>query len=216
MGNAPSSPKVTAQDKAILQVKLQKDKLLKYQKKSNLLLKSETEQIKIYLRQNDKRSAKVLLKRTKYQETLLENVSSQIMNLENMIQNIEFKLVEKEFLKGLTNGNEILKKLNKEMNINDVEKLMDDVNDNIQYQEEIDQVLSTSIVGKDVEDEIDEELRLLEEQEAAKNGPKKEELIGKLPSVDGLPEIKHDEPQIEEEEKKSEPVKVKQKTAMLA
>ncbi|ODQ58241.1 hypothetical protein WICANDRAFT_24485, partial [Wickerhamomyces anomalus NRRL Y-366-8] len=157
-------PKVTAQDKAILQVKLQKDKLLKYQKKSNLLLKSETEQIKTYLRQNDKRSAKVLLKRTKYQETLLENVSSQIMNLENMIQNIEFKLVEKEFLKGLTNGNEILKKLNKEMNINDVEKLMDDVNDNIQYQEEIDQVLSTSIVGKDVEDEIDEELRQLEEQ----------------------------------------------------
>lgn len=216
MGNAPSSPKVTAQDKAILQVKLQKDKLLKYQKKSNLLLKSETEQIKTYLRQNDKRSAKVLLKRTKYQETLLENVSSQIMNLENMIQNIEFKLVEKEFLKGLTNGNEILKKLNKEMNINDVEKLMDDVNDNIQYQEEIDQVLSTSIVGKDVEDEIDEELRQLEEQEAAKNGPKKEELIGKLPSVDGLPKIKHDEPQIEEEENKSEPVKVKQKTAMLA
>lgn len=215
MGNAPSRPRVTAQDKAVLQVKLQKDKLLKYQKKSNLLLKSETEQIKKYLRENDKRSAKKLLKRTKYQETLLENVSNQLLNLENMIQNIEFKLVEKEFLKGLSNGNEILKKLNNEMNINDVEKLMDDVNDNIQYQEEIDQVLSTSIVGKDVEDEIDEELRQLEAEESAKNAPTKEELIGKLPSVHNLPEIKQEEPEQVEEEEKA-PVKQKQKTAMLA
>lgn len=213
MGNTSSSPRVTAQDKAILQVKLQKDKLLKYQKKSNLLLKSETEQIKKYLRENDKKSAKVLLKRTKYQETLLENVSNQLLNLENMIQNIEFKLVEKEFLKGLSNGNEILKKLNNEMNINDVEKLMDDVNENIQYQEEIDQVLSTSIVGRDVEDEIDEELKQLELEEAAKNAPTKEELIDKLPSVQDLREIKQQEPV---EEEVQQPIKVKQKTAMLA
>lgn len=215
MGNTTSSPKVTEQDKAILQVKLQKDKLLKYQKKSSLLLKSETEQIKAYLKQNDKKNAKLLLKRTKYQETLLENVSSQIMNLENMIQNIEFKLVEKEFLKGLTNGNEILKKLNNEMNINEIENLMDNVNENIQYQEEIDQVLSTSIVGKDIEDEIDQELRLLEEEEAEKNKPKEANLIGKLPSVKDLPEIEEKfkpKEQIEEEK----PTKIKQKTPMLA
>ncbi|CCH44883.1 Vacuolar protein sorting-associated protein [Wickerhamomyces ciferrii] len=223
MGNTTSSPKITAQDKAILQVKLQKDKLLKYQKKSTLLIKNETNQIKACLSKGDKTSAKIILKRTKYQENLLENVSNQILNLENMIQNIEFKLIEQDFLKGLQNGNEILKKLNNEMKLDQVETLMDDVNENIQIQEEIDQVLSNSIVGKDYEDEIDEELAMLEKEEFMKQGKQSEqsgqqskdnnELIEKLPSVDKLQDIKQDE----EEEKDEEPVKVKQKkTALLA
>ncbi|ONH67766.1 Vacuolar protein sorting-associated protein 20 [Cyberlindnera fabianii] len=213
MGNATSSPKVTSQDKAILQVKLQKDKLVKYQRKMSLLVKSEQDQIKIYLRQGDKNSAKTLLKRTKYQEKLLEDVSSEMFNLENMIHNIEFKLIEKDFLRGLQKGNTILKKLNNEMRVEDVERLVDEVHENIAYQEEIEEALSTAVVGRDYEDEIDEELRAMEEQEAAKIG-KTEDLKTKLPTTEGLPELPEPAAKVEEPVKK---VKEKTgKTALLA
>ncbi|CEP22303.1 unnamed protein product [Cyberlindnera jadinii] len=181
MGNTSSAPRVTAQDKAVLQVKLQKDKLVRYQKKMNLLVDQETTQIKVYLRQGKKNDAKVLLKKTKYQQKLLEDSSNQLYNLENMIHNIEFKLIEKDFLKGLQNGNAILSKLNNEMKVEDVERLVDEVQDNIAYQDEINEMLSNSVVGQDIEDEIDQELAALELEATP--------LDQRLPKIDGLAKV---------------------------
>lgn len=181
MGNTSSAPRVTAQDKAVLQVKLQKDKLIRYQKKMNLLVDQETTQIKVYLRQGKKNDAKVLLKKTKYQQKLLEDSSNQLYNLENMIHNIEFKLIEKDFLKGLQNGNAILSKLNNEMKVEDVERLVDEVQDNIAYQDEINEMLSNSVVGQDIEDEIDQELAALELEATP--------LDQRLPKIDGLAKV---------------------------
>ncbi|KAH3673008.1 hypothetical protein WICMUC_003961 [Wickerhamomyces mucosus] len=204
MGNTSSSPVVTAQDKAILQLKLQKDKLTQYEKRTNNLLKSETLQIKKLLRENNKTGAKVILKKKKYQQSLLESVSNQILNLENMIQNIEFKLIEKEFLKGLTQGNSVLKKLNNELNVKDVNELIDEVNDNIEYQNEINDLLSTSIVGKDYEDEIDEELQALENEVIVKTMPDAVKT-----------EIKENITEVKEETQKKTGVERKQKQEAL-
>lgn len=178
MGNAPS--KVTQQDKAILQVKLQRDKMTKYQKSMSYNIGQEKIKIKEYLIRKDKNSAKIILKRIKYQEKLIDSLNDQMMNLENMIRTLEFKLIEKEFLNGLSKGNELLKKLNNELSINKVEDLLDDVRENIEIQQEIDNLLSNSVIGKDFNDEIDEELEELEKQELLKQ-------TGELPSVVGLP-----------------------------
>jgi charged multivesicular body protein 6 len=208
MGNSPSSPKVTAQDKAILQVKLQKDKLVKYQRKSTVLIRSEYNRVKVLLREGDKESAKMLLKKVKYQEKLIEDVNNQMFNLENMLQNIEFKLIEKEFLKGLQNGNTILKKLNKEMKVDDVEQLLEEVHESIAYQQEIEETLANATIGMDLEDEIDEELKQME-MDAIKGG----EID--MPSVQGLPEIK--ERQTKEEANAEEVQETKEsRTALLA
>jgi len=51
------------------------------------------------------------------------------------VQGIEFSLVEKDVLFGLQQGNEVLKQLNKELDINKVEKLMDETREGIAYQE---------------------------------------------------------------------------------
>jgi charged multivesicular body protein 6 len=53
------------------------------------------------------------------------------------VNSIEFALVEQEFLKGLKQGNDVLNQLNKEMRIEDVEKLMDETADAIAYQKVI-------------------------------------------------------------------------------
>jgi charged multivesicular body protein 6 len=208
MGNSPSSPKVTAQDRAILQVKLQKDKLVKYQRKSTVLIRSEYNRVKVLLREGNKESAKLLLKKVKYQEKLIEDVNNQMFNLENMLQNIEFKLIEKEFLKGLQNGNTILTKLNKEMNVDDVEQLLDEVRESIAYQQEIEETLANATIGMDLEDEIDEELKQME-----KDAIKRDEID--MPSVQGLPEIKERQTKEEANAKGVQETK-ESRTALLA
>ncbi|KAH3681863.1 hypothetical protein WICPIJ_007169 [Wickerhamomyces pijperi] len=202
MGNttSSSSPRINSQDKAIFQLKLQKDKLKQYERRTTQLINSETLQVKLLLREGRKDAAKTLLKRSKYQATLLENVNNQILNLDNLIHNIEFKIIEKEFLKGLSQGNETLAKLNRELNVNDVTKLIDEVNENIEYQNEIDELLSNSIVGKDYEDEIDEELQALEREYQVKNLP--EAVSGEInDSVAVTPEKVTDDTQNKQKQK---------------
>lgn len=189
MGQTTSAPRVTQQDKAILQVKLQKDKLLKYQRRINVLIKSERANIKKLLKTqapSDKAMAKTILKKIKYQEILIEKTMNQILNLENMISNIEFKLIENEFLKGLSNGNEIMKKLNNELNLNKVEDIIDEFNENLQYQNEIDELLSTAVVNQDFNEELDSELHQLEIELAMPEAPK-EKLVA-APAAEASPE----------------------------
>ena len=47
MGQQPSTPKITAQDRAIFQLKQQRDKLKQYQKRLNTIIEKQTELAKI-------------------------------------------------------------------------------------------------------------------------------------------------------------------------
>lgn len=56
------------------------------------------------------------------------------MSLSQQVSSIEFSLVEKDVLFGLKQGNSVLKELNREMSIENVEKLMGETADAIAYQ----------------------------------------------------------------------------------
>ncbi|EDO15076.1 hypothetical protein Kpol_431p3 [Vanderwaltozyma polyspora DSM 70294] len=194
MGQRGSKVQVTGTDRAILQLKVSKDEIHKYTKKTELLINNERSRLKEMIKNNPKTyknnaSVRFLLKRIHYQEDLLQKASDQLINLENMVSNIEFKLVERRFVEGLKSGNEILKKLNKELA--NADELMDDVQEQIAYQNEINDILSRSIVGvENFEDEIDRELDDLEQ-----------EIIGKpisidnMPSTEGLPKLEQEIPE---------------------
>ncbi|CCH62769.1 hypothetical protein TBLA_0I01100 [Henningerozyma blattae CBS 6284] len=165
MGQKNSRIKITETDKAILQLKTSKDQIHRYTKKTNQYIQLEKSQLKQLIQndpQNYKKNLKIrfLLKRIHYQEHLLQQAMDQLINLENMVSTLEFKLVETQFINGLKNGNEILTKLNKEFT--NVDTLMDNVQEQIQYQDEITNILSKSIVGVDFEDELDKELDMIE------------------------------------------------------
>merc|ERR1712093_849110 len=72
MGNSSSSSKISAQDKAILDMKNQRDKLHQYQRRITVLTDREKEIAKQMLAKGDKPKALLALRRKKYQESLLE------------------------------------------------------------------------------------------------------------------------------------------------
>lgn len=210
MGQKGSKVQITENDRAILQLKRSKDEIHKFTRKTDQLIRSERLKLKQMIKENPTKykndpRVRFLLKRIHYQDHLLQQALEQLINLENLVSTLEFKLVETQFIKGLERGNQILTKLNKEFD--NVDELMDDVQKQISYQDEIDEVLAHSIVGvNDFETEIDKELEELERE----TNP--EQQI-QLPSVDKLPDLKQkplvssgkeEAEEVEEEEEEEE------------
>ncbi|KAL8343983.1 hypothetical protein RB601_004483 [Gaeumannomyces tritici] len=162
MGNNGS--KVTSQDRAILDLKNQRDKLHRYQKRITQLTDKETEIARRMLAQGDKKRALLALRRKKYQESLLSKTDAQLDQLEKLVNSVEFALISKDVVFGLEQGTKVLEQIHKEMGgIEHVEKLMGDTADAIAYQKEISEMLGGSMSNQD-EDEVEVELAALEEE----------------------------------------------------
>lgn len=187
MGQKNSKIQITETDKAVLQLKRSKDEIHRFTKRTDILIGSEKEQIKQLIKNNPKtyknnNKIRLLLKRVHYQEHLLQQASDQLINLEHMLANIEFKLIESQFMTGLKKGNDILTKLNKEFT--NIDEVISDVQEQMAYQNEINDVLANSVVGvNSVEDQIDKELDKLEYE---LNPPNKIE----MPSTKELPSLR--------------------------
>ncbi|KAI1781027.1 charged multivesicular body protein 6 [Hypoxylon cercidicola] len=203
MGNNPS--RVTAQDRAILDLKLQRDKLHQYQRRITVLTDKETAVARQMLAAGDKKRALLALRRKKYQESLLEKTDLQLAQLEQLTRNVEFALIQKDVVFGLQQGTKVLKEIHAEMGgIEHVEKLMGETADAIAYQREVSEMLGGRITNQD-EDEVEDELAALELEV---NGP------APLPNVPDtkLPEVEERPQQAEEHEPEPEP----ERRAMLA
>ncbi|OQE14290.1 hypothetical protein PENFLA_c039G03228 [Penicillium flavigenum] len=164
MGNSSSSQKISAQDRAILDLKNQRDKLHQYQRRITVLTDRETEIAKECLARNDRRRALLALRRKKYQESLLAKTDGQLAQLEQLTGQVEFALVQKDVLFGLQQGTKVLQTINKEMGgIEGVERLMEETEDARAYQEEVSQMLAGHLTNQD-EDEVEDELEALQRE----------------------------------------------------
>ncbi|KAH8697034.1 Snf7-domain-containing protein [Talaromyces proteolyticus] len=206
MGNANSSHKISAQDRAILDLKIQRDKLHQYQKRIFVLTDRETAIAKECLARNDRKRALLALRRKKYQESLLAKTDGQLAQLEQLVSQVEFALVQKDIVFGLQQGTQVLQAINKEMGgIAAVEKLMGETEEARAYQEEISQMLAGQMSNED-EDEVEDELEALQREV---EGP-----------VD-LPSAPESLPIVTEEEKRERArarakARAEEQTAMLA
>uniref|UniRef100_A0A8C7UL05 Charged multivesicular body protein 6b n=1 Tax=Oncorhynchus mykiss TaxID=8022 RepID=A0A8C7UL05_ONCMY len=126
--------RITEQDRAVLQLKQQRDKLKQYQKRITLQLEKERNLAKQLLKDGKKEKALLLLKKKRYQDQLLDKTENQISNLERMCQDIEFAQIEMKVVEGLKVGNDCLKSLHEAMSIEDVERIMDETQEGIEYQ----------------------------------------------------------------------------------
>ncbi|KAF6006669.1 hypothetical protein HII13_004948 [Brettanomyces bruxellensis] len=190
MGNNVSSgrkaPKITSQDKAILQLKIQRDKLRKTSIKVQTVIKRENEIARQCVRKGDKRRALLALKKRKYQENLLDTVGKQSDSLETLINTIEFKLIEKDVVYGLQEGNKVLKQLNTELSVDKVDKIMDETAEGVSYQEELSERLG-ELMPRALDAEVDEELERMEREEAEKTEERSKNEAAKLGELPAAP-----------------------------
>ncbi|XP_037013922.1 charged multivesicular body protein 6 [Artibeus jamaicensis] len=149
--------RVTEQDKAILQLKQQRDKLRQYQKRVAQQLERERGIARQLLRDGKKERAKLLLRKKRYREQLLDKTENQIASLETMVQSIEFAQIETKVLEGLRLGNECLNRMHQVMSIEEAERILDETQEAVEYQRQIDELLAGSFTQED-EDAILEEL----------------------------------------------------------
>ncbi|XP_072882389.1 charged multivesicular body protein 6 [Hemitrygon akajei] len=201
MGNLFGKKKrsrVTEQDKAVLQLKQQRDKLKQYQKRIGIQLEKERQLARQLLRNGKKEKAKLLLKKKRYQEQLLDKTEVQISNLEHMVQDIEFTQIEMKVIEGLKIGNDCLKKMHEVMSIEEVERIMDETQEAVEYQRQIDEILAGGLSQED-EDAILAELDAITQEEVE------------------LPEVPAEVlPNIPASEKDKEPAKPLQNQVMVA
>ncbi|XP_072339721.1 charged multivesicular body protein 6 [Scyliorhinus torazame] len=156
--------RVTDQDRAVLQLKQQRDKLKQYQKRIGIQLGKERELARQLLRGGKKEKAKLLLKKKRYQEQLLDKTEVQISNLEQMVQDIEFAQIEMKVIEGLKIGNDCLQKMHEVMSIEEVERIMDETQEAVEYQRQLDEILAGGITQED-EDAILAELDAITQEE---------------------------------------------------
>ncbi|KAK5094748.1 Vacuolar protein sorting-associated protein 20 [Exophiala xenobiotica] len=162
MGNSGS--KISAQDRAILDMKNQRDKLRQYQKKVTVITNREKEIARECLAKGEKEKALLALRRKKYQESLLSQTDAQLEQLEKLTSNVEFALVQKDVVFGLQRGTEVLTMINKEMGgLASVEKIMEDSAEARREQEEISEALAGQLSNQE-EDDVEDELEALERE----------------------------------------------------
>eukprot|EP01135_Chromosphaera_perkinsii_P000496 Nk52_evm50s96 gene=Nk52_evmTU50s96 len=200
LGKKKKGGEVTSQDRAVLHLKTQRDKLRQYQKKIETVLEKEKEMAKKFLGEGRRDKAMFLLRKKKYQENLLAKTDAQMMNLEEMVNSIEFAKVEQDVLEGLKSGNDVLKEIQGEMSIDEIDRIMDDTREAIAYQNEIDEALSGKLTDEDDEAILKELDELIELENAGKE----------LDVEQKLPDVPSTEPEKEGEEEE-EPQQVEKK-----
>ncbi|KAM9457511.1 charged multivesicular body protein 6-like isoform 3-T3 [Clarias gariepinus] len=133
------------------QLKQQRDKLKQYQRKLTVQLEKERLLAKQLLKDGRKERALLLLKKKRYQDQLLDKTETQISNLERVVQDLEFAQIEVKVLEGLKIGNDCLKKMHEALSIEEIERIMEETQDAVEYQKQIDEMLAGSLSQEDEE-----------------------------------------------------------------
>lgn len=95
-------------------------------------------------------------------ESLLEKSDNQLINIEQMVQTIEFQEMQVDIVEKLKIGNEALKKLNEALDIDEIENILQETKEGAEKQREISNLFAGQ-TGDNVEEDEDELLKELNE-----------------------------------------------------
>jgi charged multivesicular body protein 6 len=179
------SKDLSQKDRAILELKRQRDRLRKAKEKMQITMNRETEIAKELYRKGEKKLAILALKKKKYQESMLSNTYNQLENIEKMISSIHEAEQNAKVFEALKVGKDALEHINSQMNVDEIEQLMADTQEAIAYQNEITQILGAALSEEDnqaVEKEYDMLMSSMQIEDNDEVG-----LVENLPQVPAKP-----------------------------
>ncbi|KAH0916985.1 uncharacterized protein LOC103828275 [Brassica rapa] len=158
------------------------------EKKESLLLKraaQEVERAKEFTRAKNKRAAMQCLKRKRVYEQQVEQLGNYQLRIHDQMIMLEGSKATTETVDALRSGASAMKAMQKATNIHDVDKTMDEINEQTDNMRQIQDALSAPFGSDFDEDELEAELEELESAEL------EEELIEPvIRPVQNLPEGK--------------------------
>ena len=185
----PSGGQITAQDKAVLDLKNARDRLKKYTTKLHDDEKRLQERALKCMKAGNKSSALLLMKVKKKKAQEAEAVEKQLLTVYSMVSTIEWETQQMDVIKALTAGKDALKAMHEQMSVDDVLDLMDDVKEDLEVQARIDEAFSRgSSMSSMEEDELEKELAQLQKTTVKVNPSASDDLT--------MPEVPTEKPMV--------------------
>ena len=141
------------EDQALLDCKVCRDKIKRYIKSLEKNAQQKREKAKEALKNKDKDRAKMNLRMAKMYSEQIKAADGQLEMIENQITQIETAQSTRDAMSVLKQGNEILKKLQSEVNVEKFQEIADDMEDVKEQQNEITEFFKNHGLDADKEDE---------------------------------------------------------------
>ena len=164
-----SAAALSEHDRAILELKRQKDRLHRYTLQLDTISQREADTAKQLIRDGKKERAKLVLQRRRYQLSMREKAEAQLLNVEQLTSAIEWAAVSQQVVQALKDGNAVLQRLNAETSVEAVERLMDDTAEAVEEQQRVSELLGGQLTAVE-EAEVEAEVRAMEEDERRRLG----------------------------------------------
>ena len=164
--------KLDNSESAILDCKMCRDKIKKYIKSLEKNANTKKENAKEALKAKNKDRARMNLRLEKMYREQVKTAYAQLEMIENQINQIETAQSQKDAMEVLKQGNEVLEKLQSEVNVEKFQEIADDLDELKEQNNEITEFFKER--GIDAEEEVNDELDKLiasVQQEAAQELP---------------------------------------------
>lgn len=158
--------KINETETTILQCKITRDNIKVYLKKLEKSSDLKKEKAKEALKQKNKERARMYLRQAKVFSEQVKGTEMQLEMIEEQIAQIEIALNQSDAIKVLQQGNEILKQLHKEVNVEKFERIAEEMVELKDQQDEIAEFFKQRGLNPEEEEEaINDELDKLMQNE---------------------------------------------------
>ena len=148
---------INQEERALLDCKICRDKIKKYIKKLEKNAALKRVKAKEALQNKNKDRAKLYLRQSKMYSEQIKTADGQLEMIENQISQIENAQSQRDALSVLKQGNEVLKKLQSEVNVEKFQEISDDLDELKEQQNELTEFFKNRGIEED-DEELDNEL----------------------------------------------------------